>query len=96
LRPVGNTRRIVVCVNRRLSDTTPSCAGRGSEVLVNALRDVATEQGLDVEVATFSCFGRCVEGPNVRFSPGGPFFRGVTGADVEAIVSAFIDWNRAS
>jgi (2Fe-2S) ferredoxin len=64
-------------------------------MLVGALSDAAIKSGLNVEVTTFSCFGRCVEGPNVRFSPGGPFFRGVAAADVGAILSAFVDWTRS-
>ena len=75
---------ILVCVNRRLRHDAPSCAGRGSEGLAEALEAAA---GDGITVTRLKCFGRCAEGPNVRIR-GGQFFRGCTAADVPRIIAA--------
>ena len=76
---------IIVCVNRRLGHGKPSCAGRGSEAIADALQAAAAGSG--VAVTRIKCFGRCAEGPNVRVL-GGRFFRGATLDDVPAILAA--------
>ncbi len=79
--------RVLVCVNRRLGADTPSCAGRGSERLVERLAELIAARGLVVPVETILCFGACSRGPNVRLAPGGAFFHGVTEADLPALVA---------
>lgn len=76
---------VIVCVNRRLGHGKPSCAGRGSEDIAQALE--AAVDGARVQVTRLKCFGRCAEGPNVRIQ-GGRFFRGATLDDVPAILAA--------
>ena len=75
---------VIVCVNRRLGHDKPSCAGRGSEAIADALEAAAA--GTGVRVTRLKCFGRCAEGPNVRVR-GGRFFRGATLDDVPAILA---------
>lgn len=77
---------IIVCVNHRTGHNKPSCAGRGSEAIADAL-DVALS-GTGVEVRRIKCFGRCAEGPNVRIGAGGRFFRGVSVDDLPAMLKA--------
>ena len=78
--------RLVVCVNRRLSPGSVSCAARGSPRLAERLADLLADQNLPVVVETIHCFGRCGQGPNIRLAPGGEFFRGVGEADLPFIV----------
>ncbi len=78
--------KILVCINSRPASDKASCAGRGSEVIAEALQNQLTEQGIPVTVGRIKCFGRCDEGPNVRLAPGGRFWRGVELGEVKAIV----------
>ncbi len=80
--------RLLVCVNRRLGDRSPSCAGRGSERLVALLVERLATRGLDLPVETILCFGACSRGPNVRLAPGGAFFHEVDEAALDALVDA--------
>lgn len=83
---------ILVCTNRRLTDSTPSCAARGSLELLDSLRSLAVARGVDVRVETRQCFGLCGMGPNVRFFPGGAFVRGARPADAADILQAYEAW----
>ncbi len=83
--------RLLVCVNRRLGAEAPSCAGRGSERLAERLAALLAERGLALPVETILCFGACSRGPNVRLTPGGAFFHGVTDADLPALVDRVAD-----
>ncbi len=77
---------LLVCINSRLAGDKPSCAGRGSEQLADALEQALVERGLAVALGRIKCFGRCHEGPNVRLAPGGRFWRGAGLRDVTAII----------
>jgi NADH:ubiquinone oxidoreductase subunit E len=82
--PHAASRPVLVCVNQRLAHAKPSCGGRGSEAIAQALEQAGARLG--VAVVRLKCFGRCAEGPNVRVR-GGRFFRGATLGDVEAILA---------
>lgn len=88
----GRQRAILICVNTRLSSAAPSCGGRASQRLIGLLQAAAAARGQGLTVHTQLCFGRCAEGPNLRFYPGGPFYRGVTPAQVTDILDAFQAW----
>lgn len=76
-------KKLLICINRRLTPTTPSCAQRNSESLAAELvQRIASEQ-LAIEVETVFCLGRCQEGPVVKLVPGGAF---LTGMELEAIM----------
>jgi len=77
---------LLVCINSRIAGDKPSCAGRGSEQLADALEQGLVERGLAVTLGRIKCFGRCHEGPNVRLAPGGRFWRGTGLGDVAAII----------
>jgi len=78
--------RLVVCVNRRLSDDKPSCAARGSEVLAQRFGDEITRRGLAVDLREVYCMGRCELGPNVRIVPSGETYHGVGEDDIESLL----------
>jgi NADH:ubiquinone oxidoreductase subunit E len=79
-------KKILVCVNERLTDSKPSCGGRGGQALATAIEQGVKERDLDIPVERFICFGFCNEGPNVRFTPAGKFFHHTTLEDVPAIL----------
>ena len=85
-KPESGRVTVLVCVNRRLSHASASCAGRGSLALAESLRRCMAARCPGVQVRDIHCFGRCNEGPNVRIAPGGPFYRGVTESDLDSIV----------
>ncbi|MBE9610702.1 (2Fe-2S) ferredoxin domain-containing protein [Chitinilyticum piscinae] len=76
-------RRIGVCTHRRL-DGQPSCAARGSEQLLPALRGRLAGEGRDVEVFPLGCLGDCERGPNVKIV-GGELLHEVTLERLDAV-----------
>lgn len=80
-------KRILICTNRRLTGHTPSCAGAGAEALADELQRLITERGLAVSVERSPCLGRCTEGPNLRFAPGGEFVGALTADKLPAILA---------
>jgi len=71
-------KRILICTNRRLTEHSPSCGGAGAEQLVDELERLLAERGLQVNIERAPCLGRCAEGPNLRFIPGGEFYHQLT------------------
>ena len=77
---------VIVCVNHRVGYDKPSCAGRGSEAIADAV-DRAV-RGSGACVVRIKCFGRCAQGPIVRIAPGGQFFNEVCLDDVPTVLAA--------
>ncbi len=78
---------MVVCINRRFGNDRPSCAGRSSEALADALERQIGERQLAVSIERIRCFGDCARGPVMRLYPGGPFYRKVSMEDLPTIVA---------
>lgn len=83
---------IVVCVNRRLTLAQPSCAARGGEDLMDQLKDAARRRNIPVSVESFECFGLCNQGPNLRFSPAGPFFSDLSVDSADWVLDRWEAW----
>lgn len=83
---------LLVCVNQRWAHESPSCAGRGSPALRDALEQACVAAGLAIPCLAVPCLGYCDQGPNVRLAPGGPFFHQVTPADVPNIIATCRAW----
>jgi (2Fe-2S) ferredoxin len=77
----STAKKLAICVNRRYSDK-PSCGGRGSVAIADALEAGIAERGLDIQVERIICFGMCTQGPSMRLVPNGDFFRQMKLADV--------------
>ena len=79
---------IYCCVNRR-PPSQSSCAGRGSEALVEKLRELAGDR---LEVVTQTCMGKCDFGPTMKRLPGGMFL-GVSESDLQRLVDGDLPSN---
>ena len=77
---------LLVCLNRRLTPASVSCAGRGSERLAAKATELLKAAELPVELRPVYCFGRCGKGPNFRLSPGERFFDRVEDGDLEGMI----------
>ncbi len=75
-----------ICINMRFQADQPSCAGRGSEDIADALERGIKDRGIDIVLERLRCFGLCAQGPNLRLIPGGNFHHRVTMADVPALL----------
>jgi len=84
--------KVMVCVNYRANPDQPSCAARGSEAIACALETAIAQQQLPITVERFNCLGQCESGPNVRLTPAGRWFHGVTLEDVPALISGIEDF----
>jgi len=85
-------RYLFVCTNRR-PDGHPkgSCAEKGSEQVVPALKDALAKLGVAkdiVRACSASCLDLCETGISVVVEPEHVAYGGVTLADVEAIAEA--------
>jgi (2Fe-2S) ferredoxin len=76
---VGETQQIFVCDN-------VDCRLRGSADVQEQLENRIEEEGLDIEVSSYTCFSGCQIGPNVALLPEGVWYAGVAVGDVEEIV----------
>ncbi len=69
---------LLVCVNRRFGGPKPSCAGRNSPAIADALERACAERGLPIKVTRSPCQNTCERGPSVRLVPGPVMFLGTT------------------
>lgn len=89
--------RLTVCVNRRPENgIAVSCAARGSEAVLDALRGEAAARGVAIEITTIRCLGMCEKGPTVRLAPGSNWFFGVRTENVPEILDAALNHFRAA
>jgi (2Fe-2S) ferredoxin len=91
-------RYLFVCVNRRPEGAPKgSCATRGSEALIAALKDELRKTGLaqlEARGCSSSCLDVCWAGPCVAVEPDGYFYGRVTLDDVPEIVRALAEGRR--
>ena len=82
-------RHVLVCVNRRPDGGKGSCAARGSEAVLSALRTaVALEPS--IAVTETGCLGPCLDGPTLVVYPEAVWYAGVTVDDVREIVQSHL------
>jgi len=80
---------VFVCTNRRPPQNPKgSCAGNGSEEVLDRLKGLVFEAGLKdrVRVMASGCQDLCAHGPIVSVWPTGTFYGGVKVEDCEMIV----------
>jgi len=80
-----------VCINKRLNtDRLPSCGGRGSRGLADALERIILAERIPASVTRGPCMNNCVNGPNLKIQ-GADYFNlqgEVTDAAIENIMVA--------
>jgi (2Fe-2S) ferredoxin len=84
-------RYLFVCTNRRPEDNPKgSCAQKGSEELVKALKAALLQRGLQgrLRACSTSCLDLCEVGAAIVQEPDHVAYGGVTVADVDAIADA--------
>jgi (2Fe-2S) ferredoxin len=69
---------ITVCINHRANPDVPSCAARGGAEVARCLEQAVAERNLPLRIERFNCLGKCELGPNLKLSPGGNFYHGVS------------------
>lgn len=87
--PIPFERLVLICLNQR-PEGEPSCGGRDSAPLAEAIKEAVNKAGLKgrVRVSKTHCLGQCQHGPNVMVYPEGTWFSHVRPEDVPAIVEA--------
>jgi (2Fe-2S) ferredoxin len=85
-------RYLFICTNRRPDgDPKGSCAAKGSEQLVVALKAALVARGVAKDVVracSTSCLDMCESGASIAVEPDHVAYGGVTLADVDAIADA--------
>lgn len=84
--PTSPDWALLVCQNLRPGADRASCKARGSGGLLDRIEREVRARGLRLAVEPSICMGKCTLGPTVRLAPGGPFFQGLSGADVPAFL----------
>ncbi len=60
-----------VCINKRLNtDKLPSCGGRGSRGLADALERQIMEERLPASITRGPCMNNCLHGPTIKIQGG--------------------------
>ena len=80
------TKKILVCTNFRANPNNPSCAARGSKQVMAALVQELKQKNLPIMVEESPCLGFCEIGPNLRLTPNGEFFHGVSVTELTTII----------
>ena len=81
-------KQILVCTNFRANPNNPSCAGRGGNLVLDALKTQLSKLNIAIEVEASQCMGYCNVGPNVRLVPNGEFFHEVSTAKLAKLIKA--------
>jgi NADH:ubiquinone oxidoreductase subunit E len=82
------SKNLLVCTNFRANPNNPSCAGRGSHLVLDALKTQLAKLNIAIEVEASQCMGYCNVGPNVRLAPNGEFFHEVSAAKLAKLIKA--------
>ena len=80
------TKKILICTNFRANPNNPSCAARGSKLVIPALTLALKQKNLPITIEESPCLGFCDIGPNLRLTPNGAFFHAVSEAEFGAII----------
>ena len=80
-------RYLALCVNRRLTGTTPSCGGSGAESLVEQLEQAMRQHGITLPLQRSDCLGQCQQGPNLRLAPEGQVLNLHNRIDLDSIIA---------
>lgn len=86
-------RQILICLNQRPAENPKgSCAQKGSEELLHALKLAVAERGLkeQVMVTATRCLKHCSQGNTVAVQPENVWYAKVTPADVDEICDAHL------
>ena len=83
---MNKVHKLLVCTNFRANPNHPSCAARGSKLLMQAIAEEFVLNQLSIQVVASPCMGFCGQGPNVHLTPSGPFLHGVTTESLPAII----------
>jgi (2Fe-2S) ferredoxin len=88
---------VLICTNTRPEDSRKgSCGRKDAEALVDALKDLVRERGLDggVMVNRTSCLKHCSRGVTVAVQPDNAWYGGVTRNDLEEICASHLEGGR--
>ena len=86
------SRYLFVCTKRRAEGHAKgSCAVRGGEELLSALKLATGRARVDARVTSSGCFELCWVGAAVAVTPDNVFLKGVTLDDVPRLVEALAD-----
>jgi len=65
--PVAPLFTVRICINKRLNtDRLPSCGGRGSRGLADALERLIVAERIPASVTRGPCMNNCLNGPNLK------------------------------
>jgi (2Fe-2S) ferredoxin len=83
---------IYVCTNVRPEGDKPCCSLRGSEKILEALKEEVKKRGLKGQVRALKsgCMDLCEKGPNVMIFPEGLLYSGVTLQDIPTLVEKYL------
>ena len=80
-----------ICINKRLNtDHLPSCGGRGSRGLADALERMILAERIPASITRGPCMNNCLHGPNLKIQ-GADYFNlegDLSEAKIEAVMAA--------
>jgi len=89
--PVKPLFTVRLCINKRLNtDRLPSCGGRGSRGLADALERLITAERIPASITRGPCMNNCLHGPNLKIQ-GADYFNlegDMSDASIETIMIA--------
>lgn len=81
-------KKILICTNYRANPNQPSCAARGSQLLIDDLAKNLCQAQTAITLEPTSCLGYCSIGINLKLSPSGRFVHHL--ANSEASIASIL------
>ena len=92
---MNKVHKLLVCTNFRANPNHPSCAARGSKLLMQAIAEEFVLNQLSIQVEASPCMGFCGQGPNVHLTPSGPFLHSITKENLAELIKQTKDFIKA-
>lgn len=80
--------QLFVCTQKRGAPNPVCCSNNGSQEILAALRSVATDNSLNLDILETGCMMLCEEGPNIRLNPIGKIWSRVSIQTIPEIIEA--------
>lgn len=75
-----------VCTQQRYAPNPNCCANKGSNALIEGLRQEALNNNMDVEIVATKCLLRCDDGPNIKLIPSNKIWSHVSAESIPRII----------
>lgn len=78
--------QLQVCMQQRYAPNPNCCANKGSNALLEGLRQDALRNNVDIEIVATRCLLRCDDGPNIKLIPSNKIWSHASTESIPSII----------